>query len=282
MATRSGSRSISPWGLTPSERKAWRHDGFFVRERVFASPEIRRLREAAEDVARAADATLPESGDQYTIDGNEYVEAKLGAHQATVQLEHHPGSRTVRVIEPVHPLHGTFEDLVDDPRLTVPMCELVGSQRVAIFTDKMNLKRPREGSRFQWHQDSPYWTHFCDHTDRLPNVLVALDDAYEGNGCFRVIRGSHTRGPLPGREGDGVLGPLFTHPDEFDEAEQVLAETPAGSVVFFSPHMVHGSQPNVSDAPRRALVLTYQPADLRMFKVDRVRNAGSSVGSTGS
>jgi ectoine hydroxylase-related dioxygenase (phytanoyl-CoA dioxygenase family) len=45
----------------------------------------------------------------------------------------------------------------------------------------------------------------------------------------------------------------------------------AGSLVFFSPHSVHGSQPNRSDRPRRALVLTYQPGGLRMFKEDRVR-----------
>ena len=277
MAAHSNAPPISAWVLSASERGSWERDGFFARERVFESAEVERLRAAAEEVARAANAALPESEDQYAIDGNEYVEVRFGDRTATVQLEHQPGSRTVRVIEPVHPLHATFEELVDDPRLTVPMCELVGSERVAIFTDKMNLKRPREGSRFQWHQDSPYWTHFCDHTDRLPNVLVTLDDAHEGNGCFRVIRGSHTRGPLPGREGDGVLGPLFTHPDQFDEADQVLAEVPAGSVVFFSPHSVHGSLPNRSDEPRRALVLTYQPADLRMFKVDRVRNAGAGT-----
>ena len=273
MAVTSEPESQSRWALSAAEREAWKRDGFFVRERVFSEAETTRLREAAEDVARAAAAALPRSAEQYAIDGNEYHEAEIREHPATVQLEHSEGSQTIRVIEPVHPLHDAFEALVDDVRLTAPMCGLVGSERVAIFTDKMNLKRPREGSRFQWHQDSPYWTHFCDHTDRLPNVLVALDDAHAGNGCFRVIRGSHKRGPLPGREGEGRLGPLFTHPSQFDEANQVLAEVPAGSLVFFSPHTVHGSLPNASDEPRRALVLTYQPAGLRMFKVDRVRDA---------
>ena len=268
-------RVPSPFALTPRERSAWDGDGFFVRERVFDPGETRRLRAAAEEVARAATEALACSDETYRIDGNQYHEARIGGHAATVQLEHAEGSRTIRVIEPVHPLHATFEALVDDERITAPMCGIIGSERVAIFTDKMNLKRPREGSRFEWHQDSPYWTHFCDHTDRLPNVMVALDDAHAGNGCFRVIRGSHTRGPLPGREGEGTLGPLFTHPSQFDETNQYLAEVPAGSLVFFSPHTVHGSLPNASDEPRRALVLTYQPAGLRMFKVDRVRDAAA-------
>ena len=57
------------------------------------------------------------------------------------------------------------------------------------------------------------------------------------------------------------------------------AVVPAGSVVFFSPHSVHGSQPNRSDTPRRALVLTYQPGDNRMFKVAATRNAGVEAGN---
>jgi ectoine hydroxylase-related dioxygenase (phytanoyl-CoA dioxygenase family) len=103
--------------------------------------------------------------------------------------------------------------------------------------------------------------------------MLALDDASESNGCFRVVRGSHRRGLLPGCQDDGVLGPLFTDPGAFDLAQQVAAEVEAGSLVFFSPHTVHGSEPNRSDRERRALVITYQPAGHRMFKVPRERRA---------
>lgn len=262
-------------GLTAAERTAWREQGFFFREAVFAPGELAALGAAAEAVVRRAEAGLAAGGTRYAIDGNTYADLRLAGRRATVQLEHAPGSRTVRVIEPFHALHPLFERLVDDARIVVPMCELVGTPRVALFTDKLNLKRPREGSRFQWHQDSPYWAHFCRHLDQLPNVMVTLDAADASNGCFRLIPGSHRRGLLPGREGEGVLGPLFTHPDHFDEARAVAAEVPAGSLVFFSPHCVHGSLPNRSERPRRALVLTYQPAGLRMFKGDRVREAGA-------
>jgi ectoine hydroxylase-related dioxygenase (phytanoyl-CoA dioxygenase family) len=79
---------------------------------------------------------------------------------------------------------------------------------------------------------------------------------------------------LPGLEGEGRLGPLFTDPDAFDADAEVACVAPAGSLVFFSPHTVHGSQPNLSDARRRALVVTYQPGGRRMFKVDAKREAG--------
>lgn len=255
--------------ISDSEARAWREDGFFVRERVFDADELAELQDAAERCVERIHAALV-SSEHYAIDGNVYHEAG----GSTVQLEHAPGSRTIRVIEPFHHLDAVMNQLVDDPRIVQPMRDLVRDQRVALFTDKLNLKRPREGSRFRWHQDSPYWAHFADELDRLPNVLVMLDDADERNGCFRVIRGSHRRGMLPGLEGEGRLGPLFTDPRSFDEADQVACVAPAGSLVFFSPHTVHGSHPNDSDRRRRALVLTYQPGGRRMFKVDAKREAG--------
>lgn len=261
-------------GLSPAEHAAWEEQGFFFREAAFAPAELAAFGEAAEAVVRLAQEGLAAGGERYEIDGNRYAELWLAGRAATVQLEHAPGSRTVRVIEPFHALHAAFDGLIDDPRIVTPMCALVGTRHVSLFTDKLNLKRPREGSRFQWHQDSPYWAHFCRHLDQLPNVMLTLDDADAGNGCFRLIPGSHRRGLLPGREGEGRLGPLFTHPDQFDESRAVAAEVPAGSLLFFSPHSVHGSLPNRSDRPRRALVLTYQPGGLRMFKEDRVRDAG--------
>ncbi len=255
--------------LCDAERAAWREDGFFVRRRVFAPEEVLGLRAAAERVAARADLAGRASAERYAVDGNVYVEAA----GATLQYEH-GGSAALRVVEPFHHLEPTLDRLIDDPRLVEPMRGLVGARSVALWTDKLNLKRPREGSRFRWHQDSPYWAHASPHLDRLPNVLLSLDDASEANGCFRVIRGSHRRGLLPGCEGDGVLGPLFTDPRAFSLADQVAAEVEAGSLVFFSPHSVHGSEPNRSELPRRALVITYQPGGHAMFKQPCVRDAG--------
>jgi len=261
-----------PFGLTPEERRAYEVDGFFARERVFTAAELDELRAAAEGAVTLAASSAPTSED-YWHDGNRYREAA----GATIQFEHRPGSETVRVIEPFHHLDPLLGRLIDDPRLVEPARALVGDERVSLFTDKLNLKRPREGSRFRWHQDSPYWSHFYDEVHRLPNVMVTLDDANEGNGCFRVIRGSHTEGFLPGLD-DGELGALFTDPACFDERDQVLIEVPAGSTIFFSPHTVHGSRPNTSDELRRAFVVTYQPGVARMFKVDAKREAGIPTG----
>jgi len=212
--------------------------------------------------------TTASADDDYRIDGNRYVEAA----EATVQFEHGAGSETIRVIEPFHHLDPVFEAFVADPRLVVPLCGVLEADRIALWTDKINLKRPREGSGFRWHQDSPYWSHVCGHCDQLPNVMITLDDADRDNGCFRLVPGSHAQGFLPGLDDGTALGPLFTDPAHFDERAAWLAELPAGSLVVFDAHTVHGSEPNRSDRPRRAIVLTYQPADHPMFKTDGTRN----------
>ncbi len=257
------------YALTHREQRAWTEGGFFVREAAFQTHEIEVMREAGEAVVRRAEAAS-RNGRDYRIDGNRYVE---GAGE-TIQYEHNEAASTVRVIEPFHHLHPVFERLIDDPRIVDPMCGLVGTAGVALWTDKINLKRPLEGSAFRWHQDSPYWTHAHDDVDRLPNVMVTLDDANEENGCLRVVHGSHRRGCLPGTRDGSTLGPLFTDPACFDASSQVPVVAPAGSLVFFSPHTVHGSEPNRSPRPRRAMVFTYQAAGRRMFKLDATRNTG--------
>lgn len=256
--------------LTPAEARLYDLDGFVIRDAVFAPNEIAELRDAAERAVALAQK-LCETGRSYSLDNMRFVDAGY----VTVQFEHTPASETIRVIEPVHQLDSRLDALVDDPRIVQTMQNLVGCRHIALWTDKLNLKRPHEGSGFGWHQDSPYWIHDSDHVDRLPNVLVALDDATEANGCLRIVRGSHTRGCLPGISDDSQLGGFFTNPDHFDESQQVLLEVKAGSLVFFSPHAVHGSQPNQSARARRALILTYQPSDHPMLKSGVTRNVSA-------
>ncbi len=256
-----GSGERDSLALSHEEHRAYRRDGFLVRRGVFDAQEVAGFRAAADRAAaRAAEASR--SGRTYYLDGKRFVDA---GHM-TVQFEHPPGSELVRVIEPVHQLAEALSRLVEDPRLVVPMQRLVGARNIALWTDKLNLKHPREGSAFGWHQDSPYWVHDCDHVDRLPNVMVTFDDATEENGCFRVIRGSHTRGCLPGTADGTQLGGFYTDPACFDEADQVAMVAPAGSAIFFDPHTVHGSRANASEHPRRAMVITYQPAGFPTLK----------------
>lgn len=251
---------MGKWRLSADELAAYRQEGFLVRPAVFAK-DLEDLRDAVECAASRA-LEISGEGRTYWLDGKRFVD--IG--HTTVQFEHAAGTNTIRVIEPVHELDERLSRLLHDPRIAEPMRDILATDDIAAWTNKLNLKRPREGSGFGWHQDSPYWIHDSGHVDKLPNVMLALDDADEANGCFKVIRGSHTRGCLPGTDDGTQLGGFFTDPNCFDEADAIAMEVAAGSLVFFNPHCIHGSGPNRSDAMRRALVLTYQPGGFTMLK----------------
>jgi hypothetical protein len=253
--------------LTKKEREAWQQDGFFIRESVFTASELESLRALALEAEQTAQRMSLE-GDTYFLDGKRFVD--IGA--LTVQFEHEsPVCERVRVIEPVHEIVPRFDELIDDPRLALPMQGLIGQSELSLWTAKLNMKPAKIGSGFGWHPDSPYWVHDCDHVDLLPNVMLTFDEATESNGCFQVIRGSHKRGCLPGTNDDTQLGGFFTDPSCFSEEDAVPMVVPAGSLIFFSAHSIHGSGVNQTDSPRRAIILTYQPGGHQTLKSRSLR-----------
>ena len=114
--------------------------------------------------------------------------------------------------------------------------------------------------------------HDSENVDLLPNVYLSLDNATLKNGCFKVIRRSHTRGCLPGTNDGTQLGGFYTDPSAFDKTDEVPLEISAGSLVFFNPHIVHGSEPNSTNTQRRAYIITYQPGGLPSLKSGEIEN----------
>lgn len=253
--------------LTKEEQQTWERDGFFIRESVFTTEEITEF-QAAATLAEKRARERSEAGETYFLDGKRFVDSG----PLTVQFEHYArDTELVRVIEPVNELVEQFDDLVDDPRLVAPMQGIIGQQELALWTAKLNLKPGKVGSGFGWHQDSPYWVHDSDHVDLLPNVMLTFDDATIENGCFQVIRGSHRQGCLPGNADGTQLGGFFTDPNCFTENDAVPMVVPAGSLIFFSAHSIHGSGVNNTNDPRRAVILTYQPGGFNTLKSQQLR-----------
>ncbi|MCR9279186.1 MAG: phytanoyl-CoA dioxygenase family protein [Pseudomonadaceae bacterium] len=254
-------------GLFSAEQlDAYRRDGYLVRENLLSATEVETLRGASLQVDASATA-LAQHGKTYFLDGNRFVDVGI----RTLQFEHSEGSQALRVVEPVHDLASAFEALVDDPRLVGPMQQIIGAAPLSLWTSKLNFKPAGIGSGFGWHQDSPYWIHDSEDVDRLPNVLVAFDEARVDNGALQVVRGSHTQGCLPGRADGSQLEGFYTHDDYIDPEACVTLCMPAGSAVFFDPHLIHGSGPNHSEDERRAIILTYQPGGGVLLKSKEAR-----------
>jgi ectoine hydroxylase-related dioxygenase (phytanoyl-CoA dioxygenase family) len=123
---------------------------------------------------------------------------------------------------------------------------------------KIMRKEPRVGGAWEWHQDYGYWYNDGCLAPRLVSCMVALDHAEHANGCLRVIPGSHLlgrfehggRGKQAGADPDRVAAAL----ERLGERECVM---PPGSALFFHANLLHSSQANTSDRPRRAYICCY-------------------------
>jgi ectoine hydroxylase-related dioxygenase (phytanoyl-CoA dioxygenase family) len=248
--------------VSPEERDQYEKLGFFVRRSVFSEAELQAIRCAAENaherVLAAAEGENVGPIDQ--VDNQKYQEI-LGS---TIKWEWNDELRAVRSMEPVFQLEPQLARVIDDPRIWKPCAEIIGSPRLSLFSDKLNVKRPG-GAPFPWHQEGPYWAYGAEDLEHVITLIVYLDDATVENGCLWIIPGTHKYGALESVKDRGTLGRLYTDVDQVEE-EPIPLDLPAGSVAFFHRDMVHGSQTNRTDQTRRAYLLAYQPSGLRQWR----------------
>jgi hypothetical protein len=56
------------------------------------------------------------------------------------------------------------------------MAHFVGDASPALYTEKLNLKRPQVGGPNPLHQDYPYWVDGATDATRIATAIVYLDD----------------------------------------------------------------------------------------------------------
>ncbi len=148
-----------------------------------------------------------------------------------------------------------FHDLLWNPAFTVPASQLLGGA-VRFWHDQLFCKPARHGGVVAWHQDYSYWTR----TQPMAHLTcwIGLDDSSRDNGCLQYIPGSHRWPLLPitGLAGDMGAIQRVLDPGQWDAFQHPVAiELRRGEAAFHHPLMVHGSQENRTDRPRRATVL---------------------------
>lgn len=148
-----------------------------------------------------------------------------------------------------------FHDLLWNPAFTVPASQLLDGP-VRFWHDQLFCKPARHGGVVAWHQDYSYWTR----TRPMAHLTcwIGLDDATRDNGCLQYIPGSHRWSLLPitGLAGDMEAIREVLSDEQWAQFQRPAAiELKRGEAAFHHPLMVHGSNENSTDRPRRAAVL---------------------------
>jgi ectoine hydroxylase len=242
--------------LTDAEAAQADRDGFVVREGVFDRTELDEMIRASEDLVFG----LVESkqGRRFSV-GSYTFEPDALNH---VMLKWEGDTDQLHGIEPFVHLSPPLERWALDPRLVDPMAHFVGDPAPALFTEKLNLKRPHVGGPNPLHQDYPYWVDSAGDATRVATAIVYLDDTTLANGCLEVSPGSHVLGQLPNRTDADAFGAFEMDPVANAALPRVALEVPAGTVVLFGAFLAHATGPNHTDRSRRALLYSYQPAGL--------------------
>jgi len=129
---------------------------------------------------------------------------------------------------------------------------------VAAFRAMFMNKPARKGTFLPWHQDR--WTSL--DRDPLITTWTALDPATVANGCVQVVPGTHKVGLINPSHASGFVTPeqarQFATPDKI-----VHLELQAGEAVLLHNWLLHGSDVNRTDIPRRAFSVCYMDARTR-------------------
>jgi hypothetical protein len=170
-----------------------------------------------------------------------------GAHMVYWETSVLDPARKVRQrIEDFCPIHAGFDALVHG-RLADATAELMGGP-VVLFKDKINFKEPG-GAGFEPHQDQQ--AGWGVYAPLFVTALVSIDRSTLENGCLEMAQTQRLSG-LVGEEWKPMtadeIGPLTPVPSE------------PGDVLFFDSFAPHASKPNLTDAARRILYITYNLA----------------------
>lgn len=185
---------------------------------------------------------------------------------------------TVRAIQGLQAKGGVWKEVAE--RSVVPrIASMLLGEASYVYQWKINPKYARTGDEWKWHRDFTYWREDGMPAPHAITAAIALDDVDEQNGPLRVISGSHRIPPLP--EERHYVPPVGEHEESHgaqmdsksrpytirDATVEDLARQhgifdacgAAGSVLFFSCNIIHGSTHNHSDRDRTLALITYNP-----------------------
>ncbi|MCA8977806.1 MAG: phytanoyl-CoA dioxygenase family protein [Planctomycetes bacterium] len=229
--------------LPDTERERFERDGFVGPLDVLTPDEVARVRNAVAEVI----AELPRLEDRL-------YEVELAHVERPDEVVCHflGGWR-------VHPV---LRALVFDPRITRPCATLLGVERLRFFHDQVFAKPPHHPGVVPWHQDFSYWQRTAPARHITLNLL--LDDSDAESGCLSFLPGSHRLPLLPPIPFDADLEAIREHVAPEIGWDPVAVPCRAGQATIHHSHLLHGSGSNRSGRWRRAVVLNYMAADVRV------------------
>jgi ectoine hydroxylase-related dioxygenase (phytanoyl-CoA dioxygenase family) len=231
--------------------------GWYLSKKLFTDAEVDRLVEASEAFyAGARSRRLPTRPSTLA-----YWEPEHGAVQ--------------RHNDYVHVESDEIAAILRKPVVGAVAARLAQARQIRLFQSTLIYKPPRDdepSNVVPWHFDRHYW-QTCT-SDRMLTAFIPFHDCDEPMGTITMVDGSHRWRELGA---DDSVTRHFAHRDRADlerrlqdnaghngcEVVKLPMIIPKGHMSFHHCRIYHGSGPNVSGRPRRAISLHLQDGENR-------------------
>ena len=232
--------------LTQQQKDFFHEHGYLVVENAVDAETLQALRNDFSGWVEESKAHSEAYGEAF--DGRPRFDVEVG-HNAEV-----PALR--RVNAPVE-VSDAYYQAMTGSRMTQMVAELIGPN-IKFHHSKINSKLPGGRTAVKWHQDFPFTPH---SNDDLITALLMVDEVTDENGPLEVLPGSH-RGDIHSLWHDGKFTGAVAEPVAGDcQQKAVKCKGAAGSVCLMHTRLLHGSAPNLSNAPRTLFIAVYSAED---------------------
>ncbi|HEX3647314.1 MAG TPA: phytanoyl-CoA dioxygenase family protein [Pseudonocardiaceae bacterium] len=169
----------------------------------------------------------------------------------------------------IHYESDVLAGILRKPLVGAVAARLAQAEEIRVFQTTLIYKPPRPDeptNRVPWHMDRHYW-QTCT-SEKMLTAFIPFHDCDEEMGTITMVDGSHRWTEVPGDDSTRhfaqrdrrELEELLQRNAEHNGAtvERIPMRIPKGHMSFHHCRTYHGSGPNLSDRPRRAVSLHMQ------------------------
>ncbi len=139
------------------------------------------------------------------------------------------------------------------PALLAAVNRLAG-RPMRLWHDHILIKRPRNETPTEFHQDQPYWS--IERGTFTISAWIALGDASVESGCMGFIPKTHVRRDLSAQDLNNAGSLIGMWPD-LEFAERTIVPLQAGGSTFHQGFCAHRAGANHTDVPRVAFSVIF-------------------------
>ena len=228
----------------------FKENGFYAQSSLFTKETLQKYSLEFDRIV----AQLQESGEAINARWGSELTKDIEQSESQVIHTHNVQSYSAEMMAMIQ--NEQFLDAVE---------ELIGPDIILHHT-KLFLKPPRNGSAFPLHQD---WSYFPTEKNSMIAAVIHLSESDEEMGCMRIVPGSHKLGKMEKTDGHSFVKGVHDR-YQLEDAEPIIAEP--GDIVFFHCCSLHGSMQNVSEKPRKTVLVQLYSGSDRVIDGNRHTN----------